>query len=214
LRCRRHLVAAALGLAKHLDPLALRDVPPEHELFEWWRREATEDVPVRVPDGRAVAVALPRAVPLALRLGCARMLENLCSRFAGLALAIGRDTHGTAAFVRSLAIEMNDGLVGLLVNGLVRGRCPHAREIATAVVDSRHPARARLAKELQVRGDPFRDALGRFFAAPSSTVRLPRTGARVVLWRASTCPFADYAYAPATSDPGSPAYCPQTLLRR
>jgi hypothetical protein len=207
IRCRRHVVATALGLAKHLEALDLASVPAGQELFEWWRRTFTERVPIRLTGGRSAAVSIPRGVAAAWRIGAARMLQGLGETFTALSRTIGAASD-PAAFVETVSVELNDGLVGLLLNRLSGRACPHAREITTTLADSRYPSRARLVKELDVQGVPWRDGLGRFFAAPRTTARLPGRGVEVVVWQAGTCPFADFGYAQATSDPSSPAYCP------
>jgi hypothetical protein len=92
---------------------------------------------------------------------------------------------------REVSVELLDGLAGLLLNGFALDRVPRAEEVVARLVPAGGlPTRARHVRSVAIGGAPFADALGRFFAAPSRTLALARTGRSVVVWRTGSCPFA------------------------
>jgi hypothetical protein len=178
----------------------------------------------------------PPTVAAARRL-CERVLYRFAALVAAPGEGRDQATAALAPgfaepLVASLLGELHDALVGLLLEtpaatpaapcGLddstatepnhapTAAACPHASASlrATLVDAGSWPTRARHGKQLELAGKPFRDPLGRFFAAPSKTLALPRTHRSIVVWQLGSCPFPDLAWMAASDDPAHPAWLP------
>lgn len=209
LRARRSLVAAALRLAEVLPSFSAEDIRADRDLFAWWRERWTVPVRIELADGATINVHLPDGVPAPLASGIGRMLRALSTAARDAGELLGHPGRQARGLIEAMAIELNEGLVGLLVNGRGRGCRTSPRTISTALAPSGTlPTRAAWCKDVTLAGAPFHDALGRYFAAPHTAVRLPRTGQRVVVWRSGTCPFPDIGVMAASGDAAHPAWLP------
>jgi hypothetical protein len=188
-RSRRWLLALALRLATDLPPFPPDLLDGSVELFGWWRERAT---PTAVPagDGSEVVVPLPAGLGEAARGGAVAGLGSLFASLRRDAERIGHPRRSFAGVPEAVAAELLDGLAGLMLNGLCLEKTPRPADVESRLGPADGlPTRARHVREVRIAGAPFHDALGRFFAVPSSPLRLPRTGRVVEVRRTGRCPF-------------------------
>jgi len=188
-RSRRALLSLALHLARELPPFPAEVLDGAVELFGWWRAHG-KPVPVRVGEGPPAVVPLPPGLAPASEEAAAGALGRLLASLHRDAERLGHPRRSFRGVPEEVAGELLDGLAGLLVNGLCLARAPRPDDIASTLVPRGSlPTQARRVRSTTIRGAPFHDALGRFFAVPSLPLALRRTGRVVEVRRTGTCPF-------------------------
>lgn len=188
-RSRRALLSLALHLARELPPFPAEVLGGSVELFGWWRASGK---PVAVPAGagRSAVVPLPPGLRPASEAATAGALGRLFEALHRDAERIGHPRRRFEGVPEAIAVELLDGLAGLLLNGLCLSRAPRPGDVASALAPRGHlQTRARCVRSVTVAGAPFQDRIGRFFAVPSRPLALRRTGRTVKVRGTGTCPF-------------------------
>ncbi|HQN06473.1 MAG TPA: hypothetical protein PLL76_00110 [Thermoanaerobaculia bacterium] len=197
-RFRRGLVALALRLARELPPFPPGVLDGSVEVFAWFRETGARDVDVDV-DGRTESVPLPAGLPEPVANAAAGAVAELLASLRRDAERLAHPRRDFSGVARDVGRELLDGLAGLLLNGLSLARAPRLEQVEARLVPAGGlPTRARHARSVSIAGIPFADALGRFFAVPSTPLTLPRTGRIVVVRRTGGCPFAVAGWSEAT----------------
>lgn len=197
-RFRRGLVALALRLARELPPFPPDVLDGSVEVFAWFRETGARVVDLDV-DGRRENVPLPAGLPEPVAKAAAGAVAELLASLRRDAERLAHPRRDFSGVARDVGCELLDGLAGLLLNGLAGARAPRPEEIEARLVPAGGlPTRARHARAVAVAGAPFADALGRFFAVPSTPLTLPRTSRIVVVRRTGSCPFAGAGWSEAT----------------
>jgi hypothetical protein len=195
---RRGLVALALRLARELPPFPRDVLDGSVEVFAWFRENGAREVALDV-DGRSEAVLLPAGLPDAVAKAAAGALAELLASLRRDAERLAHPRRDFSGVPQEVGRELLDGLAGLLLNGLSLERAPRPEELEARLGPAGGlPTRARHARSVAISGAPFADALGRFFAARSTALALPRTGRSVLVWRSGSCPFAVAGWSEAT----------------
>ena len=208
LRCRQTLLHLALVLARNLPALAPTSAGPDTDFFAWWRTRWTQRTTIQLAMGGSVSMGFPQELPPSKARTITGAVGTLALEHERLAALLGRAASATHVFIDALATELLDGAAGLLLNGREGTRCPRPEQIVVKHERSHgYPTRAQVAKKVLLEGAPFEDCFGRFFAATETRLRLPRSGREITVLRLGTCPFPDYGFVAAGSEPGPAGGC-------
>ena len=208
--CRQTILHLGLVLARSLPPLSPASGAPAMDFFSWWRTRWTQRTSIVLALGDSLALGFPPDLTASTATAITGAIAKLALEHERLAVRLGCAPHVTRTFIDAFVIEMLDGAANLLLNGREGSRCPRPQQIAVKLERGhRYPIRAQVLKTIRLEGTPLEDCFARFFAAPETRLRLPRSGREITVWRLGTCPFPDYGFVAAAGESGPPPSPPR-----